>query len=405
MSDVTLSSAVRSSLLSLQNTTDLIDRTQQRLSSGLRVSSAVDDPVSFFQAKSLNDRAFDFTEKKDGIDQGVSSLSVALEGIEAVENIVRQLKGITSSLKSATGTQFTDLITQYSDLRTQIGLLVDDSTYQGTNLVNNTSETLSISFSDKTGSLVTVNAANLRESGLGIDTVQLGQASNFDYAARAAGILTAGEQIVLTFNGSAQTIDSATTIAFSYGTVAVTLQGNTAESLAVSAGDLITLTLASAAFATLAFDTDASGALLGTGTFYGVIAGSLVGLSASELLSSGANVIGTGATTEASDSTIHHLVEGNSTRIDAVISELDSSLASLRASASTIGGNVALLQTRLDFTETYVDNLETGASKLTLADINEEGANLLALQTRQQLGISSLSFAGQAEQGILGLFR
>ena len=67
MSDVTLSAAVRSSLLSLQNTTDLIDRTQNRLSTGLKVASAVDDPVAFFQAKSLNDRAFDFNEKKDGI--------------------------------------------------------------------------------------------------------------------------------------------------------------------------------------------------------------------------------------------------------------------------------------------------------------------------------------------------
>jgi len=66
---------------------------------------------------------------------------------------------------------------------------------------------------------------------------------------------------------------------------------------------------------------------------------------------------------------------------------------------------VALLQTRLDFTEVYINTLETGGSKLTLADINEEGANLLALQTRQQLGISALAFAGQAEQGILALFR
>lgn len=66
---------------------------------------------------------------------------------------------------------------------------------------------------------------------------------------------------------------------------------------------------------------------------------------------------------------------------------------------------MALLQTRLEFTETYVNTLQAGGDKLTLADLNEEGANLLALQTRQQLGIQALSFAGQAEQGILGLFR
>ena len=83
MSDVTLSAAVRSSLLSLQSTTDLIDRTNGRLSSGLRVASAVDDPVSFFSAKSLTDRAFDFNDRKDGIDQGISTVTAALDGLKA----------------------------------------------------------------------------------------------------------------------------------------------------------------------------------------------------------------------------------------------------------------------------------------------------------------------------------
>ena len=64
-----------------------------------------------------------------------------------------------------------------------------------------------------------------------------------------------------------------------------------------------------------------------------------------------------------------------------------------------------MLQTRLDFTESYTGVLDEGAGKLTLADITEEGANLVALQTRQQLGISALSFAGQSEQSVLSLFR
>ncbi|HBT43568.1 MAG TPA: flagellin-like protein, partial [Rhodospirillaceae bacterium] len=92
MSDVTLSAAVRNSLLSLQSTTDLIDRTNGRLSSGLRVASAIDDPVAFFSAKSLTDRSFDFTERKDGIDQGISTVTAALDGVEAIDSLVRQLK-------------------------------------------------------------------------------------------------------------------------------------------------------------------------------------------------------------------------------------------------------------------------------------------------------------------------
>ena len=102
MSEVTLSAAVRGSLLSLQNTTNLVERTQGRLSTGLSVASAIDDPVLFFQAKSLSDRAYDFNEKKDGIDQGVSTVSAAVNGLEGIEEIVRQLKGIANSMKSAT---------------------------------------------------------------------------------------------------------------------------------------------------------------------------------------------------------------------------------------------------------------------------------------------------------------
>ena len=96
---------------------------------------------------------------------------------------------------------------------------------------------------------------------------------------------------------------------------------------------------------------------------------------------------------------------GDTIALNDTIKTLDSALTTLRTQAQNLGTNVAVLQTRLDFTEDYVNTLEIGAAKLTLADLNEEGANLLALQTRQQLGIQALAFAGQAEQSILALFR
>ena len=98
------------------------------------------------------------------------------------------------------------------------------------------------------------------------------------------------------------------------------------------------------------------------------------------------------------------ITAGNTTEINKVIAELDAALVTLRTNAQTMGTNVALLSTRIDFTEDYVSTLHAGADKLTLADINEEGANLLALQTRQQLGIQALSLAAQAEASILRLF-
>ena len=394
MSDVTLSSAVRSSLLSLQNTTQLIDRTQNRLSSGLRVSSAIDDPVSFFQAKTLTDRAVSFEEKKDGIDQGVSTVSAALEGIESIENIVRQLKGVATNLKSATGTQFTDLVSQFNNLRTQIGTLADDASFQGVNLINNTTDTLSVSFSEKTGSLLSVGAVNVRESGLNISSAVNASgltASAFNFDANTTIAISASgadETISITYQGTARTIDSATNLQFVYGTLAIGFAGNTQASITISAGDILTVTLGSA-FGSAAI----SGKTLTAATgFYGII--SAAGLTTASL---------TIGSVDADDT--RFIIAGNAVQVNVVIADLDSALTTLRSNAQTLGSNVALLQTRLDFTNTYVDTLETGAAKLTLADINEEGANLLALQTRQQLGISALAFAGQAEQGILSLFR
>ena len=67
--------------------------------------------------------------------------------------------------------------------------------------------------------------------------------------------------------------------------------------------------------------------------------------------------------------------------------------------------NLSLLQTRLDFTETYTDGLIEGADKLILADLNEETAKLLSLQTRQALGVQALTFAKNTIHSILQLFR
>ncbi len=87
--------------------------------------------------------------------------------------------------------------------------------------------------------------------------------------------------------------------------------------------------------------------------------------------------------------------------INNTISNLNTALTSLRSQAASFGSNLSTVQTRQDFTKDLVNTLQSGASNLVLADTNQEGANLLALQTRQQLAITSLSLASQADQAIL----
>jgi flagellin-like hook-associated protein FlgL len=89
--------------------------------------------------------------------------------------------------------------------------------------------------------------------------------------------------------------------------------------------------------------------------------------------------------------------------IDTVLGNLDTAISSLRSQASEFGSNLSIVETREDFTKSMINTLETGAANLTLADTNEEGANLLALQTRQSLSSTSLSLASQADQNVLRL--
>ncbi len=93
------------------------------------------------------------------------------------------------------------------------------------------------------------------------------------------------------------------------------------------------------------------------------------------------------------------------TDITASSTLLTTALTTLRSESQTLGASLSTVQIRQDFTKAMVNTLNTGADNLTLADSNEEGANLLALQTRQQLSTTALSLAAQADQNVLRLFK
>jgi flagellin-like hook-associated protein FlgL len=94
-----------------------------------------------------------------------------------------------------------------------------------------------------------------------------------------------------------------------------------------------------------------------------------------------------------------------SSDITTATTALSSALTSLRSESQTLSASLSTVQIRQDFTKATINTLQGGASALTLADSNEEGANLLALQTRQQLSTTALSLASQADQNVLKLFQ
>ena len=95
----------------------------------------------------------------------------------------------------------------------------------------------------------------------------------------------------------------------------------------------------------------------------------------------------------------------NAANIQTSLDQVATALNTIRSQSQTFGNNLSVIQTRQDFTKNLVDILKTGSDQLVLADKNEEGANLLALQTAQQLGIQALALASQANQSVLRLFQ
>src|ERR1700691_2789492 len=161
MSNITLGTATAQNLLSLQNIDSQLDTTQNALSTGLKVSSAVDNAVTYFEAQSLDNRANDLSTRKDSIDQGVQSLTAATQGIQSAISVMQQMQGILQSAKTETDSERASAATQFNTLSTQLNQLLNDSSYQGLNLVNSTASSLSLQFSQSSSSTLKVVGQNL----------------------------------------------------------------------------------------------------------------------------------------------------------------------------------------------------------------------------------------------------
>ncbi len=165
-SNVVLGLSTRQNLLSLQGINNQIDTAQGDLATGLKVSSAVDNAVSFFQSQSLLNRANDLTERKANIDQGISSVTTATNAIQSVVSILQQMQGLLNSAETETAAQRAATATQFNSLSVQLNNLVNDASYQGLNLVNSTKSILSLQFSLTSTSLLKIAGFNTQVSKL-----------------------------------------------------------------------------------------------------------------------------------------------------------------------------------------------------------------------------------------------
>lgn len=344
MSQISLTASMRSNLLSLQNTSSLMDQTQERLSTGNKVNSAIDNPSSYYTAQSLNNRASDLNSLLDSMGQAISTIKAADEGIEAITSFVEQAKAVASSaLDSKDAATKKSYMDQFNDILDQIDALAKDSGYKGVNLING--DSLDVTFNEDRTSKMTIAGQDATTTGLGLSKQT---------------------------NWMGTKVDTTTNVVVTDGKPASKITANT--------------------------DT-----ILKVGDDYYKYNGAEVETTGTVDMSKATKLT---AVDDGAGNKTYYNTETNdaATAINAAIDTITNATSKLRTMSSALGNNYSIVETRQDFTENLVNVLEEGADKLTLADMNEESANMLALQTRQQLAINSLSLASQASQSVLSLF-
>ena len=340
MADISLTASMRSNLLSLQQTQSLMDTTQERLSTGKKVNSAIDNPSSYYTAQSLTNRASDLSSLLDSMGQAVQTIQAANEGIEAITEFASQAKAIANSANDTSDVDsIENYMKQFDEILEQIDGIAKDSGYKGVNLLEKDQE-LKVVFNEDRSSSLTVKGDNASSAGLGLE------ASDGKWATKTPKTAT------------------------EYTT-----------NLKKNAGDFV----------------------YKDGKVYEVakaIDGTTTQHSFDALVADGSLVATEYTTTDGS----FNEVSIDKDAISKSITQVEDAVSKLRNMASVFGNNYSIVENREEFTENLINVLEEGADKLTLADMNEESANMLALQTRQQLAINSLSLASQAAQSVLSLF-
>jgi len=377
MSDISLTASMRSNLLSLQNTQSLMDTTQERLSTGKKVNSALDNPSSFYTAQSLTNRASDLSALLDSMGQGIQTIKAANEGIESITEFVQQAKSVANQARD-----------EANKVASSSGM------YDSTKIEATTKFQLSVTYNGETKS-VEVTAPKVAATGVEMATKIQEELKKLTFGTPATAL--GGDVFEVTYEDDAFKMTSANgeeaKISFEVGGTKMSATAGNANRLkSVSQFNDVLDQIDQ-----LAKDSGYKGINLLGGTDQSLT------VIFNEDRSSNLTIQGVDASTKGLD--ISRVTDwGSNTNIDASIEEVEDAINELRNMASEFGNNYSIVQNREDFTENLINVLEEGSDKLTLADMNEESANMLALQTRQQLGINSLSLASQAAQAVLKLF-
>jgi flagellin len=403
MSGIVLSAAVRQNLLSLQDTAALLSTTQNRLASGKKVNTALDNPTNFFTAQGLDNRASDINNLLDSISNGVQVLQAANTGLTSLQRLVDTARSIANQvLQTTTG------YTTKANVTTTVGAVgsASDLTTGGTTSLQGKTVILT----PATGPALTLTFSNVVAAG------NVNSLTALNSAISAAGInVTASISLTgfLTFTSNNDNASQTITVAGGAVPNNVAITGTTVAAIVAGSGTPVADANSQAVRASLVAQYNNIIAQITTtsqdASFNGInlLFGDDLKLTFNETGKSTLTV--PGVTYDAAGLGLGPLTAGtdflDNSSANAVITKVTAASNQLRSEASALGSNLSIVQIRQDFAKNLINVLQTGSANLTLADSNEEAANSQALSTRQSIAVSALALSNQSQQSVLQLLR
>ncbi len=351
-SDIALSLDQRTSLINLRSIDDYIGRTQRRLSTGLEVSEVTDGVSEYFAARRLNNASESYSTRRDAIDQSVSAIQNQLDTISTVDSLLEQLRSLTIGARSENTAQRYETTSNFVEIGEQILQVLNDNTYQGINLLSDSNAQLRTFFSDAFESRQVVQGVDIRQVAVNEANVNTQVGTNTYLSTQIHSATDRGG----IFNVAFLETD---------GSIAVNLNA-------------------------FVFDENLNALYHEDQVSAGVPSSSTVFQGFHQLAATEGGEINLTANLEITD---------------LILEEINAARRKLETIATNFGHNLNVLETRISHSESVSDTYKIGADKLTLADLNSEGAALTALRTRNQISVENLNVSAEQHQQVLLLLR
>ena len=395
-----------------------MDKTQQRISTGLKVNSASDDPYAYFMSQRLRKTSTKFENNINNVTRGTHTVAAAVSGLQSIDNLAQHAKAVLETALDTADRQERDgYLKQYKDIVNNIENIAKNTKYRGVNLLGDATNSLSVTLNAPGDNRMNLNSAT--------DYTNL---ENAPFSFNKANLMTniAPTQAALSIGSGLTAATKLTDLGYAIGDKITFTQnvggtGSYSESFTVATNDTVE---------SFIDDTNANGFFDVTLTSSGALniqspgqaeggdwattpptaANSYLSLddSSSTTLT---GLAGTGAAAHYANATAGAAAVGVNSyfmldiNIEAEMTRIDEFNATIKHSEARLSNEKAILETHATFLAKMSSLYEQGADNLVAANLEEEAANLNTLQVRQQLSMTSMSLANQAQQNILQLFR